>query len=241
MLTLCAAVHAVVESAGWLSSVSDCFDTSQYCIVIVVSEKSFPRPGRPRSAEADRAVLETVLDLFIEGGVDAVKVETAARRSGVSRAAIYRRYPRREDLVIAAVSEAYRVHLEQPAAVHPSVADTVEGIAGALADGRVRGVLRRLMFVAHDHPELFAEYRVATGAPDRDRLIQQALDKEAAEGRFPPGADLEMVQTLFASSISTHLITRPDDEPVEQVVAFLYRVLTTLGYHASEDTIKEYR
>lgn len=205
-----------------------------------MKEKEAPRPGRPRSAETDRAVLEAALDLFIEGGVEAVKTETAAKRSGVTRATVYRRYPRREDLVIAAISEAYRVHLEQPAPEHPTLADTVTGIAGALADARVRRVLRRLMSVPHDHPELFAEYRAATGAPDRDEIIHQALERESARGNFPAHCDLEMVQTLFAASISTHLLTRPDDEPADQIVAFLYRALSTLGHHpAADDASKE--
>ncbi|WP_193104376.1 TetR/AcrR family transcriptional regulator [Brachybacterium sp. FME24] len=203
-------------------------------------EREAPRPGRPRSAETDRAVLEAALDLFIEGGVEAVKTETVAKRSGVTRATVYRRYPRREDLVIAAVAEAYRAHLEQPAPEHPTLAETVAGIAGALADARVRRVLRRLMSVPHEHPELFAEYRAVTGAPDRDEIIHQVLEKESDCGNFPAHGDLEMVQTLFAASISTHLLTRPDDEPAEQIVAFLYRVLAALGHHQSaDDTSKE--
>ncbi|MDN6399828.1 MAG: TetR/AcrR family transcriptional regulator, partial [Brachybacterium sp.] len=67
-----------------------------------------PSPGRPRSAEADRAVLDAALELFIDKGVAAVKVDTAAKRAGVTRATVYRRYPRREDLVIAAISEGFR-------------------------------------------------------------------------------------------------------------------------------------
>lgn len=178
---------------------------------------------------------EAALNLFIEGGVEAVKTETVAKRSGVTRATVYRRHPRRDDLVIAAISEAYRVHLEQPAPEHPTLAETVGGIASALADARVRRVLRRLMSVPHEHPELFAEYRQATGAPDRDEIIHQVLDDEVARGNFPAHCDLEMVQTLFAASISTHLLTRPDDEPADQIVAFLYRVLAALGHQSTAD------
>lgn len=217
-----------------------CCNTGLYCIVYAMHEREAPRPGRPRSAETDRAVLEAALDLFIEGGVEAVKTETVAKRSGVTRATVYRRYPRREDLVIAAVAEAYRAHLEQPAPEHPTLAETVAGIAGALADARVRRVLRRLMSVPHEHPELFAEYRAVTGAPDRDEIIHQVLERESDCGNFPAHGDLEMVQTLFAASISTHLLTRPDDEPAEQIVAFLYRVLAALGHHQSAgDASKE--
>lgn len=211
--------------------------------------RTSPLPGRPRSAEADRSVLEAALNLFLEGGVEAVKVGAAAKRSGVTRATVYRRYPRREDLIIAAISEAYRVHLERPAPERPTVADMVEGIAGALADRRVRGLLRRMMSVPHDHPKLFARYRAETASDERDRVIHHVLSRAAADGRFPPDVDLEMVQALFAGSISTHLLTRDDDETLEQVSDYLYRVLRTLGLEQDDpaaasnavDTTKEPR
>ena len=60
------------------------------------------RPGRPRSAEADEAILEAAVDLFAEGGFDGLTVEGVAARANVGKATIYRRYPCKVDLVIAA-------------------------------------------------------------------------------------------------------------------------------------------
>ncbi len=181
-------------------------------------------------------MLDAALELFIDKGVDAVKIDTAAKLSGVTRATVYRRYPRREDLVIAAIAEGYRAHLDHPSPTDPTVGDMIEGIAGALADPRVRGLLRRLMSVPHDHPELFARYRRETGAHDRDQVIRTVLAKEAATGGFPPGTDLEMVQVLFAGSISSHLLTHPDHESLDQVADYLHRALRTLGLEHDDPT-----
>ena len=60
------------------------------------------RPGRPRSTEADEAILEAAVDLFAEGGFDGLTVEGVAARANVGKATIYRRYPCKVDLVIAA-------------------------------------------------------------------------------------------------------------------------------------------
>ena len=60
------------------------------------------RPGRPRSTEADEAILEAAVDLFAEGGFDGLTVEGVAARANVGKATIYRRYPSKVDLVIAA-------------------------------------------------------------------------------------------------------------------------------------------
>jgi AcrR family transcriptional regulator len=60
------------------------------------------KPGRPRSAEADGAILEAAVDLFAEGGFDGLTVEGVAARANVGKATIYRRYPCKVDMVIAA-------------------------------------------------------------------------------------------------------------------------------------------
>lgn len=187
-------------------------------------------PGRPRNAETDRAVVETALDLLIEGGVEAVKVETVAKRCGVTRATVYRRYPRREDLVIAAFLEGQRVHFERPVAENPTLEDLVESIATALADRRSRALLRRMMVVPHDHPALFAEFREGTGTRIREEAIRELLRRAADERLFPQDADLETVQELFTASITAHLLIHPDNSSVEEIADYLRRVLRTLGY-----------
>jgi AcrR family transcriptional regulator len=61
-------------------------------------------PGRPRSARADEAIIEAVLDLFAEGHTaDALSIEAIAARAGVGKATIYRRWPNKDALIIDAV------------------------------------------------------------------------------------------------------------------------------------------
>ena len=53
------------------------------------------RPGRPRSEQAEQAIIEATLDLFAERGFEGVCVEAVAARAGVGKATIYRRWPNR--------------------------------------------------------------------------------------------------------------------------------------------------
>ncbi|MFN8039976.1 MAG: TetR/AcrR family transcriptional regulator [Acidimicrobiales bacterium] len=62
------------------------------------------RPGRPRSAEADRAIDAAALDLFAECGFDGVTIEAVAQRAGVARSTVYRRYPCKADLLVDAAA-----------------------------------------------------------------------------------------------------------------------------------------
>ena len=62
-----------------------------------------PGPGRPREERVTVAVLEAVVALVTETGLDAVTMDAVAARAGVSKPAIYRRWPTKQDLVIAQV------------------------------------------------------------------------------------------------------------------------------------------
>ena len=59
------------------------------------------RPGRPRSERAEQAILDATLEAIAERGVDGVGCEDVAARAGVGKATLYRRWPGKEDLLIA--------------------------------------------------------------------------------------------------------------------------------------------
>src|SRR6476659_1180792 len=65
---------------------------------------SLPR-GRPRDAEAGARVLRACVDLLTEVGAEATTMAAVIERSGVARATVYRRWPNREALLIAALRE----------------------------------------------------------------------------------------------------------------------------------------
>jgi AcrR family transcriptional regulator len=62
------------------------------------------RVGRPRDPRADRAILSAALELIAEHGVPDLSMDTVARRAGVGKAAIYRRYRSKDELIAAAVA-----------------------------------------------------------------------------------------------------------------------------------------
>src|SRR5262245_55974777 len=61
-------------------------------------------PGRPRSAQADEAIIEAVLDILAEGTTpEALSIEAVAARAGVGKATIYRRWTSKEALILDAI------------------------------------------------------------------------------------------------------------------------------------------
>ena len=61
-------------------------------------------PGRPRSEEADQAILGATIMLLAEHGVYGLSIEAVAAEAGVGKTTIYRRWQTKEDLVVAALA-----------------------------------------------------------------------------------------------------------------------------------------
>jgi AcrR family transcriptional regulator len=59
-------------------------------------------PGRPRSARAHRAILQSALALVAEIGFRALTIDAIATRAGVGKTTIYRRWPNKAAVVMDA-------------------------------------------------------------------------------------------------------------------------------------------
>src|SRR5580692_8228821 len=70
--------------------------------------------GRPRSAEADRAILAATADLLAERGLAAMSIEEIAARAGVGKATIYRRWSSKGLLALDAFVDSFREQQPQP-------------------------------------------------------------------------------------------------------------------------------
>lgn len=61
------------------------------------------RAGRPRNTQIGAAALEATLALLAEVGYGRLAMEEVARRAGTTKPALYRRWPTRQHLVLAAL------------------------------------------------------------------------------------------------------------------------------------------
>src|SRR5580700_11505934 len=66
------------------------------------SEVPHSRRGRPRSEDADRAILAAATELLAERGLAGMSMEEVAARAGVGKATVYRRWRSRGALALDA-------------------------------------------------------------------------------------------------------------------------------------------
>ena len=129
-------------------------------------------PGRPRSAEADQAILHAALELLAESGYAALTMERVRERAGVGKATLYRRYGSKEELARAAI-----VHLNSDI----PLPDDTGSLAGRLRGHRAGRPRRR-----RAHRRADADAAAAVGGrrrPGHARAVLRAPRRAAAAGR----------------------------------------------------------
>ena len=65
--------------------------------------------GRPRSPEAEQAILNATLRMLGAKGVAGTTIEGVAADAGVGKTTIYRRWPTKTDLILAAISDLFGI------------------------------------------------------------------------------------------------------------------------------------
>ncbi len=197
---------------------------------------SRPRgPGRPRDERAGRAILETALELLAEVGPTGLSVEEVAARAGVSKATIYRRFPTKDDLVVASLS-CLVVSLpdDMPdGPVHDRLVHLVEHWWSTYVGSSNGMVFHRVLAHAKSNPRLFEAFYDEVIEPRRD-LFRTVLRDAVARGEVRDDADLELVVTIIiGTSVYTNQTRSagrdpaPGSGPRELVDAALASVLPT--------------
>jgi AcrR family transcriptional regulator len=72
------------------------------------------KPGRPRNADNDTAILEAATAILFEKGYAGLTIDGVASVAGVSRPTIYRRWSSKPELVIAALAHRTGVAIPVP-------------------------------------------------------------------------------------------------------------------------------
>jgi AcrR family transcriptional regulator len=182
-------------------------------------------PGRPRSEQAERAILAAALELLGELGIAGLTMEAVAARAGVAKTTVYRRWSAKEELVLDTL-----VQLKGPLPPVPDgpVRDVLCQLLNQMRAGWQRdgtaGLIRRLLGAADDHPGLADEYWRRIVSPRR-QLLQELLVRGIAAGLIRPDADLDLMVEMLVAPILLRTVIRPAPMTDEQVAEIVDTVL----------------
>jgi AcrR family transcriptional regulator len=164
---------------------------------------SRPGAGRPR-LDADSSILAAARTLLRTGGFRSLTVDEVARQANVSPGTVYRRWPTKTALALAAYSDT--IGSEQPA-------DT----------GSLRGDLDEFVpalhqFFAGDHGKLLASLAHATGMSEdihraiaavtrrRRAGLRRILERAQQRRELRDDVDLEVAMDLMLGPLWTRLL-----------------------------------
>ena len=184
-------------------------------------------PGRPRSAEADRAILRAAVDLLADEGYGGVTMEGVAARAGVGKATVYRRWPCKSALVVDAIT-ACRESGGQPPDTGSAREDLlvfVRAFMHHLRTSDAGRVMPALVAELSRSPELAEAFREGFVQPRRAKVLE-AVRRGVERGEVRAGVDPELVADgVVALLMHRFLVTgmEIDDDLPERVVDMLWR------------------
>ncbi|CAN5814797.1 TetR/AcrR family transcriptional regulator [soil metagenome] len=178
------------------------------------------RPGRPRSARADKAILRATVEILAGEGYQALTIEGIAERAGVGKTTIYRRFSSIEEILIRAFGEM-DVGIEIP-----DTGDTRKDLillGQAFREKSVAAVMfpvmGQIVGTALTNPAVLDAFRTCLMYP-RQAAIQTILQRGVARGDVRPDIEIHLISDLIPGGIIFHKLFQlppdavlPDDYP----------------------------
>jgi AcrR family transcriptional regulator len=159
------------------------------------------RPGRPRSEQADRAIIDAALDLFAQAGVEGLCIEAVAARAGVGKSTIYRRWPGKEDLLLDALA-TLKTPLPEPSGT--SVRDDLVGLLQVMCDDMSDPRRARASALLHGegvkYPRLMARFTETVVEPRRE-VFRSVLRHGIEIGELRRDIDIDAALFMMTGAV----------------------------------------
>ncbi|NEE04256.1 TetR/AcrR family transcriptional regulator [Phytoactinopolyspora halotolerans] len=183
-----------------------------------MTEQIVKKTGRPRSEDADKAIIEATLELVAEVGVGGISIEGIAARAGVGKTTIYRRWPDKESVICDAVAI-----LKGPVPDLPgtSLRDDLLVMADSTVRGRESTRDRRIYacFVGemYRHPALKDRYHSTVIKPRRE-LIRRVLAAAVERGELRADLDMDVMIEVMTAPLLHWLLHHPEESPARKLI-----------------------
>ena len=185
--------------------------------------------GRPRDADIDAAVLTAARALLAEVGYEGVTMDATAARAGTSKAAIYRRFSSKAEMLFAAVLHGAEIEPPEDAgSLYGDLFALAKEIRAQLSSTEARAVASNIIAEINRSPEVALHLRDTFTTGERAviaAILDRAVRRREAD-RMPSPATVHRL--IGGGLIATALAfgEHPDDDELAEMVAVVAAGLT---------------
>lgn len=184
--------------------------------------------GRPRSERSETAILNAAMEILIERGYRGFTIDEVVTRASVSKATIYRRWPSKELLAVAAVAGFPELHAVDTGSLEEDLYTIVAEFADVVQNTALGAVWPSLVGERSRNAELKAaldemtEYR---RTPTR-LAFQRAIER----GELPEDLDLALATDMIMGPVVLRLLFQSADTSPAALRQIITTVLPALGF-----------
>ncbi|GAA1115295.1 MULTISPECIES: TetR/AcrR family transcriptional regulator [Kitasatospora] len=169
--------------------------------------------GRPRSAAADRAILDATREALAELGWGGLTMGDVATRAGVAKTTLYRRWPSKNELVVDAVASLFdELEMADLGSLRADIAATVAQFADLLARPESQAALMALFAEGSRDPQLRLRIRERIVDPQK-HLVRTGRANAQARGELRSDQDeaaaceeIDLVFDMIAGAVEHRLL-----------------------------------
>jgi AcrR family transcriptional regulator len=157
-------------------------------------------PGRPRSAEADRAILDATLELLYEEGYSGMSMEAVAEAAGVGKTTVYRRYRDKADLVTAAIASMPGMNeLPDSGDTRKDLLEMLRGVVRSKERVQDMRLVGTLWAEKDRNPDLVKLFRERVIGPRR-KMMLEILRRGQERGDVRQDVDRDLVTEMMVGA-----------------------------------------
>jgi AcrR family transcriptional regulator len=164
--------------------------------------------GRPRDPGTDERITTAAAELMLQRGFDRTTVDDVASLAGVGKATVYRRWPSKEDLAVAAMETLYNAEMPEPD-TGSVVTDLLAGYRSVLEFVNTpegSAFLRTSIIESVRDDRIAALYRASTER--REESARRTIERGIARGEVRPDVDVDLVVQWLGGLLAARIITR---------------------------------
>jgi AcrR family transcriptional regulator len=182
----------------------------------------------PRLARTRAVVLDAATEVLSEQGTEGFTVDAVVARSGVAKTTIYRHWPTKDELLLAAMACFARPEsAPDTGTLRGDLLELLGGLAYALADEQWSKSLPSMLERAEHHPQLAAQHLAIVQLKTAPLIA--VVERGRDRGEIRADVDLDLVPALFCGPLFFRRLMMRKTTDAAQVEAIVDSVLAGLA------------